>query len=91
MAESTVETPALYKDEKATPHSDLDDSLDEKRVGGGDSDKHGVKEDTQAIMDVGDVYEDVRAIDLDENGKEKPIGARCCQYPFKVADSNNAT
>lgn len=24
---------------------------------------------------VGDVYEDVRAIDLGENGKERPIGA----------------
>ena len=74
-------TNMLCKVEKATPH---DDSLDEKRIGGGDSDKYGAKEDTQVIMDVGDVYEDVRTIDLDENGKEKPIGACCCWQPFKV-------
>jgi hypothetical protein len=26
------------------------------------------------IVDIGDVYEDVRAIDLDADGKERPIG-----------------
>lgn len=73
MAESTVDTPALYKDEKAPQHSDRDDSIEEKQVGG-DSEKYG-EHDTEIVTDVGAVYEDVRAIDLGEDGKEKPIGA----------------
>ena len=80
MAESTVETPALYKEEKTTQGSDHDDSLEEKRAGGGDSEKYGVQYDTQIVTEVGDVYEDVRAIDLDENGKEKPIGVYCSSH-----------
>ena len=86
MAEYTVQTPALYKDEQAT---DPDASLDEKQVGGKDSEKDGVKRDTRVTTDVGDVYEDVRTIDLGKNGKEKPIGVYCCS-PFKRYD-NNAT
>jgi hypothetical protein len=30
--------------------------------------------ETVDLADPGDVFEDVRAIDLDENGKERPIG-----------------
>lgn len=78
MVEYTVQTPTLYKDEQAT---DPDASLDEKHVGGDDS-EDGVAHDTRVTTDVRDVYENVRTIDLDKNGKEKPIGVYCCS-PFK--------
>ena len=78
MSKFTFEGQALYKDEKATQRSNHDDPLDEKGVNGSDSEKYAVEHDTQVNTDVGDVYEDIRAIDLDENGKEKPIGVCCC-------------
>ena len=42
-----------------------DEKLDEKRSQDGVETAESIK---------GDVYEDVRAIDLDDNGRERPIG-----------------
>lgn len=55
---------------------------DEKHVVAGVTEKEAA---TPALDDVfdqinGDVYDDTRAIDLDENGKEKPIGIYNVSY-----------
>lgn len=53
-------------------------SLDEK---GSLKEKGGFSPDEFDVAVVGDVYEDVRAIDLGENGKERPIGAHHLATP----------
>lgn len=55
--------------EKLPVRRESDGYLDEKAS---------VKSELPAIVnEVGDVFEDVRAIDLGEDGKERPIGAYC--------------
>jgi hypothetical protein len=52
-------------DPEVTRASYSDEKLDEKRSHDGIETAESVK---------GDVYEDIREIDLDENGRERPIG-----------------
>jgi hypothetical protein len=42
--------------------------------------------ETVDLADPGDVFEDVRAIDLDENGKERPIGTLFPGYFLCLVD-----
>ncbi|KIY72610.1 OPT superfamily oligopeptide transporter [Cylindrobasidium torrendii FP15055 ss-10] len=60
--------PSVEKDDPLSPV--LSDAYDEKASMKG---KDGVQVVKEAEWFPGDVYEDVREIDLDENGKEKPI------------------
>jgi hypothetical protein len=52
---------------------------EEKRSNGPPSadfsdEKASVRSDSVGEQDIGDVYEDARAVDLDADGKERPIG-----------------
>lgn len=75
---STLQDIPALADEKASQHSKR--SGVHSRVNSYSDEKHPYesgKDDVQIaadVGDVGDVYEDVRAIDLDDSGKEKPIG-----------------
>jgi hypothetical protein len=61
------------EDERTHPTPVLDEkvSLDEKSKEKAELDQTSSLD--IAAVDVGDVYENVRAIDLDDNGKERPI------------------
>jgi OPT family small oligopeptide transporter len=67
---SVLDTPELHQREKHDTSRD-DSLLDEKFVNEKESINYAPQ--TIDVAEPGDVYEDVRAIDLDTNGKEKPI------------------
>ena len=81
---AAFDAPILEKTQPPVPpaHSDsfLSDSEKDKDSGiGKDSEKDKEAGHVQppvevATDDVGEVFDDVRVIDLDENGKERPIG-----------------
>lgn len=74
------EQPELLQREKHDSPADSN-SLDEKYP---NEKEEGVYTHQAAVNgeDPGDVYEDVRAIDLDDNGKERPIGMYTLHSPL---------
>lgn len=67
---AVIDAPEYHSGEK--PHTPADsNSIDEKFGHEHEKGKYTI----EVNEDLGDVYEDVRAIDLDASGKEKPIGA----------------
>lgn len=76
---SVLETPELHHREKHDTSLE-DSSIDEKFP----DEKEGAHHIAQPVdtADLGDVYEDVRAIDLDTNGKEKPISMSALMHDF---------
>lgn len=57
---------------KGSPSSPGQDSFDEKASY--NDEKLEVVRDTDSTSFIGDVYEDVRPIDMGDDGKERPIG-----------------
>ena len=55
-------------------------SVEEQKLGYNDTKEQGV----HRPADVDEVFEDVRTIDLDETGKERPIGALCLTFSGPV-------
>ena len=67
VLESAQELHHREKNDSPVDSNSLDEKFANEKAG------HEVNH-TVDDADLGDVYEDVRAIDLDSNGKEKPIG-----------------
>ena len=67
---AAVDAPVLEKTQPPAAPEHADSFSSEKEKGGGKE-----KPTVEVVGDdLGEVFDDVRDIDLDENGKERPIG-----------------
>ena len=69
---ATVEAPELFTQEKQEKQDRSTDSVDGEKLGYHEKVIDGIE--VVDLVDVGDVFEDVRAIDMGPDGKERPIG-----------------